>query len=46
MSNYNPTKHTDVERIKVESNYLRGTIKESLQNPVTGSVNDDDFMLI
>lgn len=46
MSNYNPTKHTDVERIKVESNYLRGTIKESLINPVTGAVNDDDFMLI
>ena len=43
---YDPQAHSDVERIKVESKYLRGTITPSLKNPVTGSVADDDLMLI
>lgn len=43
---YDPQNHSDVERIKVESDYLRGTITPSLKNPVTGSVADDDLMLI
>ncbi|MFT5520995.1 MAG: sulfite reductase (NADPH) hemoprotein beta-component [Enterobacterales bacterium] len=46
MSNYDPTTHSDVERIKAESNYLRGSITESLVDPVTGAVAEDDFMLI
>ncbi|WP_196137538.1 assimilatory sulfite reductase (NADPH) hemoprotein subunit [Aliikangiella sp. G2MR2-5] len=45
-TSFDPGKHSDVERIKVESNYLRGTITPSLQNSVTGSVADDDLMLI
>lgn len=40
------TTYTGVEKIKAESNYLRGTITPSLKNPVTGSVADDDLMLI
>ncbi|TQV77554.1 assimilatory sulfite reductase (NADPH) hemoprotein subunit [Aliikangiella marina] len=43
---YDPSTHTDVERIKVESEYLRGTITPSLKNPLTGAVADDDLMLI
>jgi len=46
QTQYDAVKHSDVERIKVESNYLRGTITPSLKNPVTGSVADDDLMLI
>ncbi|MET1254382.1 assimilatory sulfite reductase (NADPH) hemoprotein subunit [Aliikangiella maris] len=46
QTQYDPTIHSDVERIKVESNYLRGTITPSLQDPITGSVADDDLMLI
>lgn len=45
-TSYDPSKHTDVERIKVESKYLRGTITPSLKNPITGAVADDDLMLI
>lgn len=43
---YDKAIHNEVEGIKVESNYLRGTIADSLQNPVTGSVANDDLMLI
>ncbi|WP_223669159.1 assimilatory sulfite reductase (NADPH) hemoprotein subunit [Kangiella shandongensis] len=43
---YDPKRHTDVETIKVNSNYLRGTLEESLQREVTGAVADDDQMLI
>ncbi|TQV86492.1 assimilatory sulfite reductase (NADPH) hemoprotein subunit [Aliikangiella coralliicola] len=46
QTKYDPSTHSDVERIKVESDYLRGTITPSLKNPVTGSVADDDLMLI
>ena len=46
QTSYDSNKHSDVERIKVESNYLRGTITPSLKNPITGSVADDDLMLI
>ncbi|MCW8880039.1 MAG: assimilatory sulfite reductase (NADPH) hemoprotein subunit [Kangiellaceae bacterium] len=46
QTKYDPSKHSDVERIKVESDYLRGTITPSLKNPITGSVADDDLMLI
>lgn len=37
---------SDVERIKEESNFLRGTLVESLKDPVTGSVSPDDVQLI
>lgn len=43
---FDPKKHTAVEKIKVESDYLRGTITPSLKDPITGSVAEDDLMLI
>ncbi len=46
QTKYDPSKHSDVEKIKVDSNYLRGTITPSLENPVTGALADDDLMLI
>ena len=36
---------TDVEHIKAKSRYLRGTILESLANPLTGALADDDTQL-
>ncbi|MFZ0869871.1 MAG: assimilatory sulfite reductase (NADPH) hemoprotein subunit [Rhodanobacter sp.] len=33
---------SDFERIKADSNYLRGTIAEGLVDPVTGAISDDD----
>lgn len=36
---------TDVERIKADSRLLRGSIEESLANPLTGALNDDDTQL-
>ena len=39
---YDGFTHNDVERIKVQSEYLRGTIKDGLVDPVTGSICDDD----
>lgn len=37
---------SDVERIKKESRYLRGTLAETLNDPLTGSVPDDDNRLM
>ncbi|MFT7087013.1 MAG: sulfite reductase (NADPH) hemoprotein beta-component [Rickettsiales bacterium] len=34
------------EQIKINSNYLRGTLKEDLKNQVTGSINSDNHQLI
>jgi len=34
------------EHIKDKSNFLRGTIKESLRNPLTGALDPDDVKLI
>lgn len=39
-------KLSDNERLKRESNFLRGTITEDLQDPLTGGFNGDNFMLI
>ncbi|MEV3815238.1 assimilatory sulfite reductase (NADPH) hemoprotein subunit [Aeromonas salmonicida] len=36
----------DNERLKRESNFLRGTIEQDLQDPLTGSFNGDNFQLI
>jgi len=33
------------ERLKYESNYLRGTIEDSLADPITGALADDDTQL-
>ena len=37
---------SDFERIKGDSRNLRGTIAESLRDPVTGAIADDDTKLI
>ncbi len=34
------------EQIKDKSDFLRGTIKESLKNPITGALNPEDVKLI
>lgn len=39
-------KLTDAERMKQESNYLRGTIAEDLHNGLTGGFSGDNFLLI
>ncbi len=36
---------SDVERIKSASNYLRGTLAESLVDPITGAIAEDDTQL-
>ncbi|PPK78016.1 sulfite reductase (NADPH) beta subunit [Methylobacter tundripaludum] len=38
-------KRVDVERIKDASNYLRGTLVKSLQDPLTGALAEDDTQL-
>ncbi|MGG1573545.1 assimilatory sulfite reductase (NADPH) hemoprotein subunit [Fictibacillus sp. NRS-1165] len=37
---------SDVERIKEESNYLRGTLAESMLEPISGGIPDDDNRLM
>ncbi|MBM7551328.1 assimilatory sulfite reductase (NADPH) hemoprotein subunit [Thalassobacillus pellis] len=37
---------SDMERIKEDSNYLRGTIAESFQDPITASIAEDDTKLL
>lgn len=39
-------KLSEVEKIKTDSNYLRGTIAESLENEITGALATDDVQLI
>ncbi|QKJ88436.1 assimilatory sulfite reductase (NADPH) hemoprotein subunit [Paramixta manurensis] len=39
-------KLADAERLKKESNYLRGTIAEDLNEGLTGGFNGDNFLLI
>ncbi|WP_299577578.1 NADPH-dependent assimilatory sulfite reductase hemoprotein subunit [uncultured Sunxiuqinia sp.] len=39
------SKLAEVERIKYESNYLRGTLEESLADEVTGAIAADDTQL-
>ncbi|MBN9931340.1 hypothetical protein HZD82_22730, partial [Pantoea agglomerans] len=34
------------ERLKKQSNYLRGTIKEDLEEGLTGGFTGDNFLLI
>ncbi|HLA53065.1 MAG TPA: hypothetical protein VK618_07160, partial [Flavitalea sp.] len=37
---------SSVERIKKASDGLRGTIRESLQNEITGAISEDDQSLV
>ncbi|WP_375433699.1 NADPH-dependent assimilatory sulfite reductase hemoprotein subunit [uncultured Hymenobacter sp.] len=39
-------KLSEVEHVKDASNYLRGTLADSLVNPITGALNPDDTHLI
>ena len=39
-------KLSDNERLKGQSNFLRGTITQDLQDELTGGFNGDNFMLI
>jgi sulfite reductase (NADPH) hemoprotein beta-component len=39
-------KPSDVERIKEESDYLRGTLKESMLEPISAGISDDDNRLM
>lgn len=41
-----PQTLSEVEIIKDKSNYLRGTLKESLENEITGAIAPDDNALI
>ncbi len=48
MTNVTPEeleKRVEVERIKDASNYLRGTLVKSLQDPLTGALAEDDTQL-
>lgn len=39
-------KLSDNERMKRESNFIRGTIEQDLQDPLTGGFNGDNYQLI
>ena len=41
-----PGTPSDVERIKSESNYLRGTLTEAIEEPISSGINDDDNRLM
>ncbi|MGQ1786457.1 MULTISPECIES: NADPH-dependent assimilatory sulfite reductase hemoprotein subunit [unclassified Saccharicrinis] len=43
LPSWNPS---DVERIKTQSNFLRGTLEKSLNDIVTGAIAEDDTQLI
>ncbi|AZN41274.1 assimilatory sulfite reductase (NADPH) hemoprotein subunit [Paenibacillus albus] len=42
----NSAPHSDVEAIKERSDYLRGTLEETLQDRITGSISEDDNRLM
>ncbi|HZG77414.1 MAG TPA: sulfite reductase, partial [Paenibacillus sp.] len=42
----NSAPHSDVEDIKRRSNYLRGTLAETLEDRITGSIPEDDNRLM
>ncbi len=42
----NSAPHSDVEDIKRRSDYLRGTLTESLKDRITGSISEDDNRLM
>ena len=45
MNDETPDNLSDVERIKKASRFLRGTLTESLADPVTGAIRDDDTQI-
>lgn len=43
--NINWKELSEVEKLKYDSNYLRGTLLESLANPITGAISDGDTQI-
>ncbi|WP_208592139.1 assimilatory sulfite reductase (NADPH) hemoprotein subunit [Gracilibacillus suaedae] len=41
-----PNKLDSMEKLKEESRFLRGTIEEGLQDPITASISEDDTKLL
>ncbi|WP_372631494.1 assimilatory sulfite reductase (NADPH) hemoprotein subunit [Cohnella sp.] len=46
LMNPNSAPHSDVEDIKVRSNYLRGVLAEALEDRITGSIPEDENRLM
>jgi len=46
LLNPNSAPHSDVEDIKRRSNYLRGSLAETLEDRITGSIPEDDNRLL
>jgi len=46
LLNPNSAPHSDVEDIKIRSNYLRGKLEEVLQDRITGSIPEDENRLM
>ena len=46
LLNPNSKPHSDVEEIKRKSNYLRGTLAETFEDRITGSIPEDDNRLL
>lgn len=46
MSSNNQERLTKNEHLKKNSNYLRGTIKKELENPITGAIPEEDTILL
>ncbi|MEK8127269.1 assimilatory sulfite reductase (NADPH) hemoprotein subunit [Paenibacillus filicis] len=46
ISGSNPATHSDVEELKRRSNYLRGSLVETLQDRITGSIPELDNRLM
>jgi sulfite reductase (NADPH) hemoprotein beta-component len=42
----NSAPHSDVEDIKIRSNYLRGTLEETLEDRITAAISEDDNRLM
>lgn len=38
--------HSDVEEIKLRTNYLRGNLEEAIKDPITGSITEDENRLM
>lgn len=42
----NSAPHSEVEHIKIRTNYLRGSLEETLKDAITGSIPEDDNRLM
>lgn len=46
MANQDQKKLDPIEKLKEDSRFLRGTIKEGLEDPLTAAISDDDTKLL